>query len=162
MSMGGSYAIAAAAEDPGKWSSLIVVSSFDALAPVVRAQTSGALGRWAAVFEPGLHLAVRCRGGVSLDDAAPVQRMARVAVPAMIIHGDADALIPPRAGRSLYEAAASSQKRWLSVTGAAHGNVLGTPQQVFAEMAAWMLVHTAPRISRAPKPGSEAYFTRNE
>lgn len=139
LSMGGSYAIAAAAALPSRWKAMIVVSSFDALAPVVREQTTRALGAWAVALQPWLVLATRCRGGIWIPDIAPVELARRANLPAMFVHGDADTLIPLRAGRRLHDAAASPAKRWIPVKNAAHGNVLGTPQQVFVEMAAWLL-----------------------
>jgi hypothetical protein len=48
-------------------------------------------------------------------------------------------LDPENAGWRLYLAIPSGRKRWLEVTGAEHGNVLGTPQHVFCEMAGWTL-----------------------
>lgn len=161
MSMGGSYAIAAAAEQPSRWKAMVVVSSFDALAPVVREQARKELGPWAPALQPWLVLITRFRGGVWISDIMPARLVRRTDVPAMFVHGDLDTLIPIQAGRRLHDEAASPVKRWVPVKNAAHGNVLGTPQQVFAEMAAWLLgaveAGAYPDISLRPVPDGAGF-----
>jgi len=60
-------------------------------------------------------------------------------MPTLVVHGTADDFIPLADGQRLFRAIPDPRKRWLAVEGALHGNVLGTPQAVFAEMATWML-----------------------
>jgi pimeloyl-ACP methyl ester carboxylesterase len=140
MSMGGACAIQAAAATPESWDSLVVVSSFDALDPVVRGVLGQAAGTWAAtILDPGLEGAVWLRGGFLLGAQEPLASAARLRVPTFFVHGRDDDLIPPEAGRRLFRAAPALRKRWLEVGAARHGNVLGTPQHVYVEMAAWML-----------------------
>jgi pimeloyl-ACP methyl ester carboxylesterase len=140
LSMGGACAIQAAAATPETWDSLVVVSAFDALDPVVRGALGRAMGGWlATILDPGLEGAVLLRGGFLLGAREPLASAARLRVPTFLIHGRDDDLIPVAAGRRLYRAAPVRRKRWLEVRTARHGNVLGTPQHVFVEMAAWML-----------------------
>lgn len=60
----------------------------------------------------------------------------------MIVHGDADNSVPTRAGKELFAAFREGNgKRWLSVPGAGHNNVLVTDYPLYAEMGAWLLGH---------------------
>ena len=58
---------------------------------------------------------------IALDEA---HEIARVTVPLMVLHGDADALIPISQGRAVERAAGSHDKRFVVVPGARHGDVL--------------------------------------
>ena len=148
--MGGAFALRAAEAEPGRWNALIVVSSFDALEPVIDRVLNHSIGGLAAVLDPGLIAAVRWRGGFWLGDVRPVECARRLRrLPTLVVHGDADDLIPPRQGEQLFQAIAHPDKAWLRVNGALHGNVLGTPQHVFAGMAAWYAQWLGPAAGRA-------------
>ncbi|MGH8047426.1 MAG: alpha/beta hydrolase [Chthoniobacterales bacterium] len=144
LSMGGAYALQAATAQPELWSTVVVVSSFDALEPVVHGQVDSSAHGLGSFLRPGLAVAVRIRGGFWPGDACPVESARRLQVPAFIVHGTSDDLIPPSCGRRIYEAIPTPRKRWLAVDGALHGNVLGTPQHVFVEMSGWFLTWIAP------------------
>jgi pimeloyl-ACP methyl ester carboxylesterase len=153
LSMGGAYALQAAAGTPQQWDGVVIVSSFAELEPVVRERADAMTHGFAGCLGVGFAAAVRWRGGFSLRAARPEIDARRVAMPAFVIHGTADDLIPPASGRRLFAALPSRRKRWLSVAGAQHGNVLGTPQHVFLEMCAWMLGHFGqPTSARARNP----------
>jgi len=139
LSMGGAYALQAASGQPERWSGVVVVSSFDALLPVVCGRIDAKAHGLAAFLDPGLALAVRWRGGFWPGDARPLEFARHLSVPALVLHGTADDLIPPSSGRRIYNAIHSPRKKWLAVDGALHGNVLGTPQHVFAAMSKWLL-----------------------
>jgi pimeloyl-ACP methyl ester carboxylesterase len=150
--MGGAYALRAA--ESNAWDAVIVVSSFDELSPVVRGELSRHIGGWTQALMPGLNIATALRSGFWLDAVRPLDSARALRSPVFIVHGAADPLIPENAGRQLYLAIPSRRKRWLEVTGAEHGNVLGTPQHVFCEMAAWMLVQLGK--SKLPAPARVA------
>ncbi len=137
LSMGGAYALRAA--ERGSWDAVIVVSSFDELSPIVRGELSRHIGGWSDVLMPGLDIATALRSRFRLDAVRPLDSARALRTPVFILHGAADPLIPENAGQRLYLAVPPGRKRWLEVTGAEHGNVLGTPQHVFCEMAAWTL-----------------------
>lgn len=139
ISMGGAWALAAAAESPANWDGVIAVSAFDALEPVIAARAELETGSWIQIFEPGLIVAARIRSEIWLPAANPIDRARRLRIPAFLVHGTEDDLIPISAGRRLFASIATPRKRWLEVTAARHGNVLATPQPVFAEMAGWLL-----------------------
>jgi pimeloyl-ACP methyl ester carboxylesterase len=137
LSMGGAYALRAA--ERSTWDAVVVVSGFDELSPVVRGELSRHIGGWSDALIPGLNIAIALRSGFRLDAVRPLDSARALRSPIFVVHGAADPLISENAGRRLYQAIPHARKRWLEVTGAEHGNVLGTPQHVFCEMAAWML-----------------------
>ena len=53
----------------------------------------------------------------------PVQTIANLTVPLMIIHGGRDRIIPIRFGRRMYEEAGSEQKRFLEIPDAGHNDL---------------------------------------
>jgi pimeloyl-ACP methyl ester carboxylesterase len=63
---------------------------------------------------------------IALDEA---REIAHVGVPLLVLHGDADALIPITEGRAVERAAASRDKRFIAIPGARHQDVnyAGTP-----------------------------------
>ncbi|MGJ8697684.1 MAG: alpha/beta hydrolase [Verrucomicrobiaceae bacterium] len=134
MSMGGSFAIHAVAEEPERWEGLVVVSSFDRLEGVVRDE----LGFLRVVlFEP-LEWMVERRGGARLSEVRPGELAGGISVPTLVVHGDADELIGEERGKRLFEAFAGP-KKYMSVPGGGHDNVLITEAPVYAETAAWLL-----------------------
>jgi pimeloyl-ACP methyl ester carboxylesterase len=140
MSMGGAYAIEAAAEKPEQWDAVIVVSSFDALTPVINGEARQWFHAFAPVASFGVMEAVRWRAGYSPWKIRPVDEAASLRLPVMIVHGTADEVIALRRGKNLFEALPDAQrKRWIEVSDAHHGNVLVTPMPVFAEMGAWFI-----------------------
>jgi len=131
MSMGGSFAIHSAFEEPELWERLVIVSSFDSLV--------GVLGdSWVGWFLPVIKKLVSWRGGLELEEVRPVDLAASLKVPTLLVHGDADDLIVLSRGQALYEAFAG-EKKFVKVPGGTHSNVLVTEAPVFAEMAEWYL-----------------------
>jgi alpha-beta hydrolase superfamily lysophospholipase len=59
-------------------------------------------------------------------------RIEHVKVPVLVVHGDADSLIPPALGRALYERAVAP-KRFVLVEGATHYSTNGRGQQQYRE-----------------------------
>ena len=142
-SMGGSVAVHAAALPDSPFRAMVVVASFDRLETVIRSQTEDLFGTafGAAVRKPA-DLVVGWRTGVRITAINPVEKAASVAAPVMIVHGDADNSVPTRAGKELFAAFREGNgKRWLSVPGADHNNVLVTDYPLYAEMGAWLLGH---------------------
>ncbi len=143
MSMGGSVAMHAASCGNAPWLALVIVSSFDSLAPVIERNSSGKSGdlleSWIA---GGASLVYQKRSGLSLDSIRPADHAALVGVPTLIAHGTGDNVIPIEAGRRLFDALPEKTvKRWIDVPGADHHNVLVTDFPIYAEIAAWMLEH---------------------
>ncbi len=57
---------------------------------------------------------------IALDEA---REIARVTVPLIVLHGDADTLVPISQGRAVEHAAGSRDKRFVVVPGARHNDV---------------------------------------
>ena len=53
-----------------------------------------------------------------------LKRIPHVKCPLLVIHGEADTLIPPSHGRKLVEAATVADKRFLSIPGAGHNDLM--------------------------------------
>lgn len=64
-----------------------------------------------------------------------VQRMRRLRVPVLVVHGSDDRLIRPELGRALYESA-PAPKRWVLVEGGSHHNTNAVGQPLYREAVA--------------------------
>lgn len=142
MSMGGSVAVHAAAHDPSAWDALVIVASFDHLAPVIQRQSAHLLGRTLGPpFFATLQPLFKAQTSIALDSIRPVALAPRITCPTLIAHGDDDPLIPISAARNLYSAIAASEKSWINVGSGTHGNVLITSHPLYADMTTWFLTH---------------------
>ena len=135
MSMGGSFATAAAAdqEHGHVWDSLAIVCSFDELAPVIERKCKFS---WLKKLTSNL---CQYHGGADFADVTPAKWAKEVSTPVLVVHGDEDELIPEARGMVLHDSFASTDKKWLTVAGGNHDNILITPMPLYAEMAHWIL-----------------------
>jgi pimeloyl-ACP methyl ester carboxylesterase len=138
LSMGGAYAVRAAAASPQLWGSLIVVSSFDSLDGIVHDQLADWVGPLAPRAALTLERVVAARGGTHISEVSPLAWAAGVHAPALVVHGDRDELIDMTRARRLFDAF-GADKRFVTVPGAGHGNVLRTDMPLYATMAEWFL-----------------------
>jgi pimeloyl-ACP methyl ester carboxylesterase len=139
MSMGGAFAARAALESAETWRALVLVNSYDSLEQVLREEFGKWLGPLAAPVVGAVERLAEWRGGVEPRASRPLEWARRIVIPAQVVHGGADQLVPPARGRALFEALASAEKHWLVVDNGDHHRVLTTPQPVYAEMAGWFL-----------------------
>jgi pimeloyl-ACP methyl ester carboxylesterase len=107
-SLGSASAIELAAVHPERIAGLIVESGF---------ADTAALLELLGINVRGLGLA----GRPLLRNAA---KMAGIAAPTLIIHGESDRIIPHTDGLALYEACPSAAKRMLTIRGADHNDLL--------------------------------------
>lgn len=105
-SLGAAVAVASAAAHPGDVDGLVAMSAWTTLADV------------ASVHFPGF--LVRALLPERYDSLAVA---ARVRAPALVIHGERDAIIPVELGRSLADSLAGPT-RWVPVSGAGHNDLL--------------------------------------
>lgn len=134
MSMGGSFAIHAVAEEPERWGRLVIVSSFDRLEGVVE----DSLGMFSGILRPVAVKMIQMRGGPDVRKVEPVALAGKLALPTLVIHGNKDDLISHERGENLFGAFAG-RKNFVTVPGGNHDNVLITEAPVYAEMAKWFL-----------------------
>jgi len=145
ISMGGSVALHAAAKNPQQWKALVIISSFDALEPVILEQASSRSGPWlGGLWAQSAGWIYENRTGLPLREIRPAALAVGLSMPTLIAHGTKDQIIPIEAGRRLYSALpASLEKQWVEIPGADHNNVLITDFPIYATIAEWMLRHVA-------------------
>jgi alpha-beta hydrolase superfamily lysophospholipase len=155
-SMGGAVALNAAAEADAPWRGIIIVSSFDRLDAVVDEHLNRHLGQLAALHADWFSPVGAWLGTPPVTSVQPSHIAPRVHIPAMVIHGDRDATIDPARGRALFAALGATDKQWITVPGAGHGDVFVTDMPLFARMTEWMLVRRAepPDEARACREGA--------
>lgn len=136
ISMGGSFAIHAAAEDPERWRRLVIVSSFDRLEGVVE----DSMGMLSQILKPVAFKMIELRGGPDVSQVEPVELAAKLRLPTLVIHGDEDDLISLERGEKLF-GAFGGRKKFVAVPGGTHDNVLVTEAPVYAEMAKWLVLN---------------------
>jgi len=61
-----------------------------------------------------------------------VGNIARSTAPLLMLHGEADTLVPITQGREVFAASASTQKKFVSLPGVAHNQTPGTAQSIAA------------------------------
>jgi pimeloyl-ACP methyl ester carboxylesterase len=144
ISMGGAVAIQAAARDPGLWSSLAVISTFDRLEYAVRGQADAVAGRAIGrTWLSGTRAAFRIQAGLPLSQIESLAAARTLRLPVLVAHGTADGVIPLSCGRRLFDAVGSPSKQWVEVPGADHANVLVTDFPLYAALARWALAAAA-------------------
>lgn len=146
MSMGGSVAMHSAAREQGLWRALVIISSFDALQPVILQQASQRGGPWlGGLWMETAGWVYESRTGLPLNRIQPGALAGRLTMPVLVAHGTKDRVVPIEAGRRLYEALPGSlEKQWVEIPGADHDNVLITDFPIYATVAEWMLRHVTP------------------
>ncbi|MBK1881462.1 alpha/beta fold hydrolase [Luteolibacter pohnpeiensis] len=141
MSMGGSVAVHAAVLHDAPWRTLVIISSFDALAPTVEKQVAHRLGNSIGkLCLQGVAPIYEFQTGVPLDSIQPAALAANLHLPTLIAHGAADNVIPIDSGRRLFDSLPESpEKTWIEIPDAGHDNVLITDFPIYHAIARWML-----------------------
>ena len=131
LSIGGSAAIHAAAHDP-RIRAVVTVGSFadprDAMVT---------FGRWRWLVAPALPLAFRFmewRIGVRMAEIAPEAVIARAAARFLLVHGDADTVVPVSHAHRLAAAAGARARLWI-MPGRGHSDIHlepGFPERLVA------------------------------
>lgn len=151
MSMGGSFAVNAAAAQPQLWKAMVLVCTFDTLSGVERDRLHRWVGPFTPVVAPAVEFAITFRDGMSPGSVSSIAKAGKIAIPTLVAHGNTDALISLSRGRRLYDAFPGRDKKWIEVQGATHGTILVTPEPLYAEMSEWYLQWMSPRTKPAGK-----------
>ena len=97
-----------AAQDESRWQGLVLESGF--------AHTFALLARL-GLRMPGLE--------GQADGINSLEKIARLRLPTLVIHGERDMLIPASEGLALHEACGAPDKRLLLIPNAGHNDVMG-------------------------------------
>ncbi|MGJ8658153.1 MAG: alpha/beta hydrolase [Akkermansiaceae bacterium] len=137
MSMGGSFATSTATdpEHGHTWTSITIVCSFDSLTHIIKRKCKF---NWLTNLTSTLCI---YHGGADFSKVQPANWAKQILTPTLVVHGNTDELIPEPRGKFLYQSFASPDKKYLTVKGANHNNILITPMPLYAEMADWILTH---------------------
>ena len=73
--------------------------------------------------------------------------VARSSAPLLVMHGDADILVPPAQGRELFEASPAKKKRFVMLPGATHNEAAGSPGSLAAVQVFLKSLSTTPKKS---------------
>ena len=135
MSMGGSFANAAAShpEHGSAWDSLTIICSFDSLDRVIKNKCKYS---WLTNLSSRF---CQMHGGPDFAEVRPMDWAKHITQPVLMVHGDQDKLIPMARGEVLYDHYASKKKKWVTVEGGNHRNLLILPMPLYAEIAEWMI-----------------------
>jgi alpha-beta hydrolase superfamily lysophospholipase len=131
VSLGAAVALQAAAED-ARISAIVAVAAFSDLRTAARERAP--LIASSANIEAAFRLAEQ-QADFRIDETSPLRAAARVRVPVLLIHGQADQETPPRHSERVY-AALQGEKRLLLVPGAGHDDALRP--DVWNEIDRWM------------------------
>lgn len=104
---------------------------------------------------------IECWLGTSMDDVAPQNRIERIAVPLLLIHGAADTFIQPSNLEALYARAHRDRTQQLLIPGRGHSDLLRDPgctQQIVMFFSKNLLngVHQTDLLTSAPSQKIEA------
>jgi pimeloyl-ACP methyl ester carboxylesterase len=124
-----------------------VVSSFaslnDILDDVLKRHIPKQFPKQWVQLKPALYfymdLAQSLQGKPAVSHIRPSDWAKQVHIPTLIVHGDHDHFISPDQGKTLYDTIDSPYKRWLTVPGGGHSNVLATTMPLYAEMNSWLI-----------------------
>ncbi len=117
-SMGSLCAVELACHDPEAIKGMVIESGFASVTRLIR------------------HLGLPSRG----IDLEPIERerldvIRKISIPALILHGDLDTLVPPQEGKDLYELLGSVRKKLVLIPNADHNTIMFAGlKQYFAEI----------------------------
>lgn len=117
-SLGSISALELASRFPERLKGLIIESGFISVAGLIR------------------HLGLPLPGDLSELEETYRRLTAGIKVPALILHGQHDRLVPPEQGRDLYETLGSEQKELVIIPGADHNDIMFVQSQLYMDAIA--------------------------
>lgn len=139
VSQGGAISVQAAARVEEHWFAVAEVAGFAALDEVIDGQARRLFG---PLHQPAHWLVeqlVQARAGFAPHSIRPVDAAAKLTIPILIAHGDADSFVTPEHAQRLFDAAPASLRQFMNIPGAEHGNVLITDAPVYATVSRFYL-----------------------
>lgn len=135
ISQGGAIALQAAARTDEQWFAVAELSSFASLDQVIAQQAQMIFGPLSPLANEVVTTLVEQRADYTPSEIRPVNAAAKLTIPVLIGHGDADNFVTPDQAQVLYAAAPSPGKKFLAIAGAGHSNVLVTTAPVYATVS---------------------------
>lgn len=139
VSQGGAIAVQAAARADEHWFAVAEVAGFAALDDVIDGQARRLFG---PLHQPAHWLVeqlVQARAGFAPHTIRPVDAAAKLTIPLLVAHGDADDFVTPDHAQRLFQAAPASLREFMNIPGAGHGNALVTNAPVYATVSRFYL-----------------------
>ncbi len=151
LSMGGAFAVNAASEPNSDWDAVMVVSSFASLEGVLESQVSERWRPLVPLLLSLLDIERSLQHMPSISSIQPKVAAHKITIPSLTVHGDQDHFVSTQQGYELYKSIESKDKKWLTVKGASHSNVLGTTMPLYAEMNEWLAQVLDENSARKPE-----------
>jgi alpha-beta hydrolase superfamily lysophospholipase len=142
-SLGAAVALQAAAGD-ARVTTVVAAEIFSDLRSVASERAPFFFTR--GIIDRAFQLAEQ-RGRFRVDEVSPVKAAAQVAIPVLLVHGDADTDTPPGHSERVL-AALAGPKRLILVPGARHNESLRP--EVWREIERWIDEHLGPRRRESP------------
>lgn len=139
VSQGGAISVQAAARAEEGWFAVAEIAGFAALDDVIDGQARRLFGR---LHQPAHWLVehlVQTRASFAPHRIRPVDAAAKLTIPILIAHGDADTFVTPDHAKRLFDAAPASLRQFMNIPSAGHGNVLITDAPVYATVSRFYL-----------------------
>lgn len=130
VSLGG--AAAALAADRLGADAVVLEAVYTDIETATRNRLRMRLGRFGAALAPALTFQLPLRTGVEARSLRPVEAIAHLGAPVLVVAGERDAHTTPADSRALFDAAQAPKELWW-VRGAAHVNVLDAAPAAYRE-----------------------------
>lgn len=134
MSMGGAFANKTLKSSPELWKRAVILCSFDKLSSIIDRKLAPA-----SFLKTVMRSMVYSFSSFNPNDCNPSEWAKSIPHPMLVVHGNEDKLITLQQGKDLFSAYPNQNKKFVTVEGAHHTNILVTDYPLYAEMAEWLL-----------------------
>lgn len=99
------------------------------------------------LIAPAINAWCRALAGFDLRSRSVTETLSRTSLPLLLIHGKADLFVPFSMGEAAYRACASSDKTFIAVDGAGHGESYFKDREAVTEAISSFFTRTSLRLS---------------